>query len=111
MYQIPPSAASLGTATKNGYTCSGYSRASITSTDMQCSDDMDMCDRSKISYHYEKIALRNQGRPHWGKCNYQTSKFYKPLFPKFEDFVRIRQELDPNRIFVNDYISEVLEAH
>jgi len=62
----------------------------------------------KIAVEYEKIAIRHQGRPHWGKCNYQTAHEYRPLFPKFQDFLKLREEVDPNKVFVNDYVNRVL---
>ncbi len=57
----------------------------------------------------EKIMKKYEGRPHWGKMHNQSSAHLHFLFPKLADFLAIRQELDPNGIFLNNYVQELWE--
>jgi len=55
----------------------------------------------------EEIFKKNQGRPHWGKWHtYKKNDFLK-VYPKFEDFMKIRNEFDPNGIFLNNHLKEI----
>ena len=48
------------------------------------------------------------GRPHWGKYHFQTAETLAPRYPGWERFRAIRQKLDPDRRFANDYVRRVL---
>ncbi|HNC94272.1 MAG TPA: D-arabinono-1,4-lactone oxidase, partial [Solirubrobacterales bacterium] len=50
------------------------------------------------------------GRPHWGKLHFRTAEDLAPSFPRWADFQKVRDELDPNRNFSNAYVTEVLGA-
>ncbi|WP_030440734.1 D-arabinono-1,4-lactone oxidase [Actinoplanes subtropicus] len=50
------------------------------------------------------------GRPHWGKLHYRSAADLRPAYPKFDDFVAVRDRLDPARVFTNDYLDRVLGA-
>ncbi|GIE89424.1 D-arabinono-1,4-lactone oxidase [Actinoplanes regularis] len=50
------------------------------------------------------------GRPHWGKLHYRTAADLRPAYPKFDDFLAVRDRLDPARVFTNDYLDRVLGA-
>ncbi|HEX8690570.1 MAG TPA: D-arabinono-1,4-lactone oxidase [Solirubrobacterales bacterium] len=56
----------------------------------------------------EEIMLDYGGRPHWGKRHFQTAETLAPLYPRWADFQAARDELDPGRVFTNDYASRVL---
>ena len=56
----------------------------------------------------EEIMGDYEGRPHWGKRHFQTAATLAPLYPEWEAFGAARQELDPNRVFANEYASAVL---
>ena len=56
----------------------------------------------------ERIAGKYGGRPHWGKMNWAKASDLRPQYPKFDDFKAMRKELDPNGIFVNNYLRRVL---
>ena len=56
----------------------------------------------------ERIASKYGGRPHWGKMNWATAADLRPQYPKFEEFKSMRDVLDPQGIFVNDYLRRVL---
>ncbi|MBB4738503.1 L-gulonolactone oxidase [Actinoplanes octamycinicus] len=48
------------------------------------------------------------GRPHWGKLHYRTAADLRPAYPKFDDFLAVRDRLDPARVFTNEYLDRVL---
>lgn len=47
------------------------------------------------------------GRPHWGKIHYQDYRHFSELYPRWEDFLRVREQLDPGKLFMNDYLSHL----
>ncbi|KAJ2253673.1 D-arabinono-1,4-lactone oxidase [Coemansia sp. RSA 455] len=53
---------------------------------------------------YEDIVRTQGGRPHWAKAHKMYYYDLKKAYPKFDDFIKLRGECDPNGIFVNDYI-------
>lgn len=57
----------------------------------------------------EKLALKYEGRPHWGKMHNQTATYLKKVYPKWNDFIQLREYLDPNRIFINEYMERIFE--
>jgi L-gulonolactone oxidase len=48
------------------------------------------------------------GRPHWGKMHYRTAEDLRPAYPKFDEFLSVRDSVDPQRVFANDYVKRVL---
>ena len=58
----------------------------------------------------EEIIDRHDGRPHWGKRHTKTAATLEPLYPEWGRFAAIRDRLDPNRNFSNDYVKAVLGA-
>jgi L-gulonolactone oxidase len=50
------------------------------------------------------------GRPHWGKLHYRDADSLRKAYPKFDDFVAVRDKLDPDRTFTNPYLDQVLGA-
>ncbi|MCU7724161.1 FAD-binding protein [Actinoplanes sp. KI2] len=50
------------------------------------------------------------GRPHWGKLHYRSADDLRPAYEKFDDFVAVRDRLDPARVFTNEYLDRVLGA-
>lgn len=55
----------------------------------------------------EKIFIEYKGRPHWGKHFYMDLDYIKPLYPKYDDFRRLRDQLDPRRMFCNEYLDRL----
>lgn len=51
----------------------------------------------------EPIFWKYQGRPHWGKLHRLQAKQLRALYPRFDDFLRVRQRVDVNGRFLNDY--------
>ncbi len=56
----------------------------------------------------EEIMRGFGGRPHWGKLHTQTAETLREVYPRFDDFLRVRDELDPERRFANPYLERVL---
>jgi L-gulonolactone oxidase len=56
----------------------------------------------------EAIAKDVGGRPHWGKLHYRDADSLRAAYPRFDDFVAVRDKLDPQRVFGNDYLARVL---
>ncbi|GAA1820438.1 D-arabinono-1,4-lactone oxidase [Agromyces neolithicus] len=56
----------------------------------------------------EAIMRSFGGRPHWGKLHTQTAESLREVYPRFDDFLRVRDELDPERRFANPYLEQVL---
>ncbi|SON62930.1 L-gulono-1,4-lactone dehydrogenase [Mycobacterium simulans] len=56
----------------------------------------------------EEIMDEYAGRPHWGKRHYQTAATLRERYPNWDRFAAVRDRLDPNRIFLNDYTRRVL---
>jgi L-gulono-1,4-lactone dehydrogenase len=56
----------------------------------------------------EALCQSFGGRPHWGKLHYRTAADLRPVYPKFDDFVAVRDRLDPARVFANDHLDRVL---
>jgi L-gulonolactone oxidase len=56
----------------------------------------------------EQILEAYDGRPHWGKLHTRTAEDLAPTYPRHADFVTLRDRLDPDRMFTNDYLDRVL---
>jgi FAD-linked oxidoreductase len=57
---------------------------------------------------FEKIVAQVGGRPHWGKMHSLDSIVLRERYPRFDDFRRVRDEVDPGRAFTNAYLDQVL---
>jgi FAD-linked oxidoreductase len=58
----------------------------------------------------ERVMRAYDGRPHWGKLHTRTAADLAPAYPRFGDFLALRDRLDPDRVFANDYLERVLGA-
>ena len=56
----------------------------------------------------EEILLGFDGRPHWGKMHTLGADVLRERYPRFDDFVALRDRLDPERLFRNGYLDRVL---
>ena len=52
----------------------------------------------------EQIMLGFGGRPHWGKMHTLDAAALRDRYPRFDDFVALRDRLDPDRMFQNPYL-------
>lgn len=58
----------------------------------------------------EEVMLSFDGRPHWGKMHTLDASSLRERYPRFDDFVALRDSLDPDRMFHNTYLERVLGA-
>jgi L-gulonolactone oxidase len=56
----------------------------------------------------EAIAKDVGGRPHWGKIHYRDAESLRDAYRHFDDFRAVRDKLDPERRFGNEYLTRVL---
>jgi len=56
----------------------------------------------------EAVMTAAGGRPHWGKMHTRSADYLRQAYPKHQDFVALRDELDPERRFGNAYLAQVL---
>jgi FAD/FMN-containing dehydrogenase len=56
----------------------------------------------------EPIMRAHDGRPHWGKVHTRAAADLAPAYPRFEEFLAMRDKLDPDRVFANAYLRGVL---
>ncbi len=48
------------------------------------------------------------GRPHWGKLNTMSREQAWKTYPKMRDFAALRDQIDPDERFCNDYLARML---
>lgn len=53
------------------------------------------------------IARAVGGRPHWGKLHVLGAAQLRGLYPRWDDFLRMRQRFDPQGRFVNAHLRQV----
>ncbi|MGN6575578.1 MAG: D-arabinono-1,4-lactone oxidase [Nocardioides sp.] len=56
----------------------------------------------------EPVLRAHGGRPHWGKLHTRTAQDLAPDYPHWADFAAVRDRVDPDRVFTNDYLDRVL---
>ncbi|MFJ2716712.1 D-arabinono-1,4-lactone oxidase [Streptomyces sp. NPDC087437] len=56
----------------------------------------------------ENIFTAYEGRPHWGKIHTGDAGRLAAVYPRFGEFTALRDRLDPQRLFQNDYLRRVL---
>jgi FAD-linked oxidoreductase len=56
----------------------------------------------------EAILRRYEGRPHWGKIHNLNANDISSLYPEYQRFIEVRNQLDPEGVFTNDYLRRVL---
>jgi FAD/FMN-containing dehydrogenase len=60
---------------------------------------------------FEAIVAEVAGRPHWGKLHSLDSGRLRSLYPRFDEFRRVRAGVDPEARFGNAYLTRVLGPH
>jgi FAD-linked oxidoreductase len=56
----------------------------------------------------EAILVSYSGRPHWGKMHTRDADFLRGQYPRFDEFLALRDRMDPDRVFANTYLDRVL---
>jgi FAD-linked oxidoreductase len=57
----------------------------------------------------EPIFRKHGGIPHWGKLNSLRAADFATLYPRWRDAMKVREHLDPQGRFLNDYLKTVLK--
>jgi L-gulono-1,4-lactone dehydrogenase len=57
---------------------------------------------------FESVVAEVDGRPHWGKTHSLDAARLRPLYPHFDDFRRVRAQVDPEGRFSNAYLTRVI---
>lgn len=55
----------------------------------------------------EPIFRKYEGRPHWGKLSTLKADDFAALYPKWDDFLKLRAALDPQGKLLNPYLRSV----
>lgn len=55
----------------------------------------------------EDILRAYDARPHWGKMHYRDADELSKLYPRWDEFIALRNQLDPQRTFSNAYSDTV----
>lgn len=59
----------------------------------------------------ERIFLKYGGRPHWGKRFVAKDNELSKIYPRWEDFKRLRKQLDPTNKFLNAYMAKLINEN
>jgi len=65
------------------------------------------CDYLPYFTSVAEIMAHYSGRPHWGKMHFLTHEQLSVLYPRWTEFLAVRDQLDPSRTFHNDYLEQV----
>lgn len=55
----------------------------------------------------QEIFLAHEGRPHWGKWHDLSAAELAPRYPRWNDFLALRERLDPGGVFLNPHLERV----
>lgn len=55
----------------------------------------------------EEVFAYYNGRPHWGKMHSLPRERLAALYPKWDDFLHVRTELDPYGVLLNPYLRDL----
>lgn len=58
----------------------------------------------------EEIFSAYNGRPHWGKMHFKNAHYFSKVYPEFGTFCELRKKNDPNGIFLNEHLTQILTA-
>ncbi|HYZ93831.1 MAG TPA: D-arabinono-1,4-lactone oxidase [Actinomycetota bacterium] len=56
----------------------------------------------------EELMKTFDGRPHWGKLHFRDADSLSRVYPRWSEFIDIRNKLDPDGRFRNAYLDRVL---
>jgi len=57
---------------------------------------------------FEAVVAAVGGRPHWGKLHTLDAGRLRALYPHYDDFLRVRAEVDPEGRFSTPYLDRIL---
>ncbi|MFI7480846.1 D-arabinono-1,4-lactone oxidase [Kocuria sp. M1R5S2] len=62
----------------------------------------------KVFAAAEQVFLAHGGRPHWGCVHTQDAEYLHSVYPRFQDFLDVRAQVDPDGVFLNDHVRRLL---
>ena len=81
----------------------------------------DSCHLTQILYHPSEVTFREyffdyfdligglQPRPHWGKNFQMNISHLITLYPKFQDFLALKDRMDPSSILTNTFLGNLFK--
>jgi len=63
----------------------------------------------KFSRGAEKVLMKFEGRPHWGKVHWRNKQTLKQQYPHWDDWMKIREQVDPHGTFLNEHLLDVFQ--
>jgi FAD/FMN-containing dehydrogenase len=57
----------------------------------------------------EPIFIEYEGRPHWAKKHFLRARHLSKLYMEWDNFHKLRKQLDPQGLFMNDHLREIFE--
>lgn len=58
----------------------------------------------RMLYDVDAIFEKYDGRPHWGKHHFMTPARLEKIYPRYGAFKKMRREMDPDGVFLNDHL-------
>ncbi len=55
----------------------------------------------------EPVFRKYQGRPHWGKLHILGAADFRQLYPRFGDFLKVRERVDPQGRLLNEHARKI----
>jgi FAD/FMN-containing dehydrogenase len=55
----------------------------------------------------QAICLNHGGRPHWGKVHSLEAAQLSRLYPRWNEFLALRENMDPKGLFLTPYLREL----
>ena len=53
------------------------------------------------------VFTAHKGRPHWAKVTYYSKEELSSIYPDYQKFSELREQLDPNGMFMNEYLGRL----
>lgn len=57
--------------------------------------------------HLESILRAAEGRPHWGKMHTLVREDFAEIYPRFDEFCALREQMDPHRRFGSEHLRQL----
>lgn len=72
-------------------------------------DDRPIAQYEDYFKQIEQDWIELGGKPHWGKAIYSVDKLKSMYGANMDAFLKIRQKLDPNQMFMNDFLYQAFQ--
>ena len=64
-------------------------------------------DWNRLLSDFEQLATKYNGRPHWGKEFNVGTDYFSSVYPKWDEFLKLRAQLDPAGRFMNTMLARI----